>query len=102
MEQYFEEIAKQMEGYEDFEKEAWSFKVGVLSLWSVSNADLAILLKHDRLNVEKRTMESNENGSNGKVKTSDIARLMELFQVVLPPSIASLLGLSDSVCRALY
>ncbi|KAF4607996.1 hypothetical protein EYR40_000337 [Pleurotus pulmonarius] len=62
MEQYFEEIAKQMEGYEDFEKEAWSFK-------------------HDRLNVEKRTMESqNGNGSNGKVKTSDIARLMELFQ----------------------
>ncbi|KAG9226736.1 hypothetical protein CCMSSC00406_0008436 [Pleurotus cornucopiae] len=62
MEQYFEEIAKQMEGYEDFEKEAWSFK-------------------HDRLNVEKRTMDSqNGNGSNGKVKTSDIARLMELFQ----------------------
>jgi len=27
MEQYFEEIARKMEGYEDFEKEAWSFKV---------------------------------------------------------------------------
>ena len=27
MEQYFEEVAKNMEGYEEFEKEAWSFKV---------------------------------------------------------------------------
>ena len=27
MEQYFEEIAKQMPGYEEFEKEGWSFKV---------------------------------------------------------------------------
>jgi hypothetical protein len=27
MEQYFEEIAKNMEGYQEFEKEAWSFKV---------------------------------------------------------------------------
>jgi hypothetical protein len=27
MEQYFEEIAFKMEGYEDFEREAWSFKV---------------------------------------------------------------------------
>lgn len=30
LEQYFEEIATKMEGYEDFEKEAWSFKVGAL------------------------------------------------------------------------
>lgn len=28
MEQYFEEIAETMDGYEEFEKEAWSFKVG--------------------------------------------------------------------------
>lgn len=27
MEQYFEEVSKNMEGYEVFEKEAWSFKV---------------------------------------------------------------------------
>jgi hypothetical protein len=27
MEQYFEEMSKSMEGYEAFEKEAWSFKV---------------------------------------------------------------------------
>jgi len=27
MEQYFEEIAFKMEGYEEFEREAWSFKV---------------------------------------------------------------------------
>ncbi|KAJ8521484.1 hypothetical protein ONZ45_g1802 [Pleurotus djamor] len=62
MEQYFEEIAK-IEGYEDFEKEAWSFK-------------------HDRLNVEKRIADtpSTINGNQARVKTSDIARLMELFQ----------------------
>lgn len=27
MEQYFEEIASQMEGYEDFRNDAWRFKV---------------------------------------------------------------------------
>lgn len=56
-EQYFNLIAD-MKGYEDFEKEAWSFK-------------------HDRLNVERRL--SDTNGS-GQIRTSDIARLMELFQ----------------------
>jgi hypothetical protein len=30
MEQYYEEIAKNVEGYEEFEKEAWSFKVQLL------------------------------------------------------------------------
>ncbi len=30
MEQYFEEIADKMNGYEQFEKEAWSFKVSLL------------------------------------------------------------------------
>ncbi|TDL16880.1 hypothetical protein BD410DRAFT_794891 [Rickenella mellea] len=57
MEQYFETLSKTMEGYEEFEKESWSFK-------------------HDRLNVERRI----ENGGAAVVKTSDIARLMELFQ----------------------
>ena len=28
MEQFFGEIGKQMPGYEEFEKEGWSFKVG--------------------------------------------------------------------------
>jgi hypothetical protein len=27
MEQYFEELSNNMEGYGEFEKEAWSFKV---------------------------------------------------------------------------
>jgi len=27
MQQYFEDMATKMEGYEDFEKESWSFKV---------------------------------------------------------------------------
>ncbi|KAJ8083104.1 hypothetical protein PM082_008972 [Marasmius tenuissimus] len=61
MEQYFDGISKQMEGYEEFEKESWSFK-------------------HDRLNVERRLQESPPDSGIQKVKTSDIARLMELFQ----------------------
>ena len=28
MEQFFQEIGKKVEGYEEFEKEGWSFKVG--------------------------------------------------------------------------
>ncbi|KAI0305371.1 hypothetical protein B0F90DRAFT_1815594 [Multifurca ochricompacta] len=59
MEQYFNYIAD-VRGYEDFEKEAWGFK-------------------HDRINVERRL--SDANGS-GQIRTSDIARLMELFQGV--------------------
>ncbi|KZP22205.1 hypothetical protein FIBSPDRAFT_787379 [Athelia psychrophila] len=55
MEQYFAEIARQMDGYKEFEQEGWSFK-------------------HDRIAVEKRLAEG------GKARTSDIARLMELFQ----------------------
>ncbi|KZT63491.1 hypothetical protein DAEQUDRAFT_680297 [Daedalea quercina L-15889] len=52
-------------GYGEFEKEAWAFK-------------------HDRLNVERRV--SNQPGEStahltmAEIKTSDIARLMELFQ----------------------
>ncbi|KAF9563863.1 hypothetical protein CPC08DRAFT_760631 [Agrocybe pediades] len=61
MEQYFEEISTNMEGYEDFEKEAWSFK-------------------HDRLNVERRVIENGNSDSKVIIKTSDVARLMELFQ----------------------
>ncbi|KAG6914846.1 hypothetical protein DXG01_014978 [Tephrocybe rancida] len=61
MELYFEEIASKMVGYEEFEKEAWSFKF-------------------DRQNVQGRASDSTDNAKQGPVKTSDIARLMELFQ----------------------
>ncbi|KAK0474960.1 hypothetical protein IW261DRAFT_1649065 [Armillaria novae-zelandiae] len=61
MEQYFEEIADKMNGYEQFEREAWGFK-------------------HDRLNVERRIGEAQEGSGIRKITTSDIARLMELFQ----------------------
>ncbi|KAJ7201032.1 hypothetical protein GGX14DRAFT_465496 [Mycena pura] len=60
MEQYFEEIGKQP-GYEEFEKEAWGFK-------------------HDRLNVERRTTDTPQGSDVRNVRTSDVARLMELFQ----------------------
>ena len=38
--------------------------------------------KHDRLNVERRISASENTGSNGlgDIKTSDVARLLELFQ----------------------
>ena len=38
---------------------------------------ITIFAQHDRLNLEQRA----ENGGQLDVKTSDIARLMELFQV---------------------
>ncbi|GLB39892.1 hypothetical protein LshimejAT787_0704020 [Lyophyllum shimeji] len=61
MELYFEEIANNMEGYEEFEKEAWSFKF-------------------DRRNVQSRVVEASGDSKAQSVRTSDIARLMELFQ----------------------
>lgn len=61
MELYFEEISSTMQGYEEFKKEAWSFK-------------------HDRLNVQRRVEEAPSDSKAGNVRTSDIARLMELFQ----------------------
>ncbi|KAJ6590977.1 hypothetical protein DFH09DRAFT_908072 [Mycena vulgaris] len=60
MEQYFEAIGKHS-GYEEFEKEAWGFK-------------------HDRLNVERRMSEAPQGSNVRNVRTSDVARLMELFQ----------------------
>ncbi len=83
MEQYFEDIAETMDGYEEFEKEAWSFKVVVfgaciyLGLTGLSS-------QHDRLNVERRFSDNNKGDARMQtVKTSDVARLMELFQVRL-------------------
>ncbi|GBE83589.1 hypothetical protein SCP_0506440 [Sparassis crispa] len=69
MEGFFNSIAQDpdMPGYEEFEKEAWGFK-------------------HDRLNVERRVANASPNGESaghsglGDIKTSDVARLMELFQ----------------------
>ncbi|KAF7329743.1 hypothetical protein MKEN_00237600 [Mycena kentingensis (nom. inval.)] len=60
MQQYFEEVGKQL-GYEEFEKEGWAFK-------------------HDRLNVERRVVDVPQGSDMHNVRTSDIARLMELFQ----------------------
>jgi hypothetical protein len=79
MEQYFEEVAKIM-GYEEFEKEAWGFKVCLSCPDPLSQANSTHeLVKYDRLSVEQRISDSS-TGPN-VVKTSDIARLMELFQV---------------------
>nr|GAT44417.1 predicted protein [Mycena chlorophos] len=63
MEQYFDEIGKQP-GYEEFEKEGWAFK-------------------HDRLNVERRVVDIPQGSDMHNVRTSDVARLMELFQSAL-------------------
>lgn len=61
MERYFNEISKAAPGYEEFQKEGLEFK-------------------HDRLNVERRLNDSPVGSSGSQVRTSDIARLMELFQ----------------------
>ncbi|KAI0088232.1 hypothetical protein BDY19DRAFT_891595 [Irpex rosettiformis] len=68
MESFFMGIAHDpdLQGYEDFEKQAWGFK-------------------HDRLNVERRVANATQGEASGastlgEIKTSDIARLMELFQ----------------------
>ena len=76
---------RDMPGYEVFEKEAWGFKVGI-----AFPTDLVCALmrgqQHDRINVERRLSNAAQStealaSSLGDVKTSDIARLMELFQV---------------------
>ncbi|KAI0364212.1 hypothetical protein BV20DRAFT_974711 [Pilatotrama ljubarskyi] len=68
MEGFFMCIAQDpdMPGYEVFEKEAWGFK-------------------HDRLSVERRLANAAQSSDalsspRGEIKTSDVARLMELFQ----------------------
>jgi hypothetical protein len=87
MEQYFTTISETMEGYGEFETEAWAFKVQDLYRHCFRvPPDLG--LQHDRLSVERRldnwgTLEDTmgRSSSIGPIKTSDIARLMELFQV---------------------
>lgn len=65
MEQYFATISETMEGYGDFEVEAFAFK-------------------HERLNLERRLagtpQDDGASMTGGSVTTSDIARLMEMFQ----------------------
>ncbi|KAH8101751.1 hypothetical protein BXZ70DRAFT_931783 [Cristinia sonorae] len=65
MEAFFMSIAQdpEMPGYEEFEKQAWGFK-------------------HDRLTVERRLASGESSGSHclSEIKTSDVARLLELFQ----------------------
>lgn len=53
----------QEEGWDMFEREAWSFK-------------------HDRITLQKR-LDGEGVGTKGEVRPSDIARLMELFQSAL-------------------
>lgn len=75
----------ELPGYEEFEKQAWGFKVCSYHRtrgFSVANK----LTKHDRLNVERRIANSSPGdgpgtGPLGDIKTSDVARLLELFQV---------------------
>lgn len=57
LEQYFDEIGKIHPEYDDFKKESWTFKF-------------------DRMNVEERL-----KSFQGTIGTSDVARIMELFQV---------------------
>lgn len=76
MEQYFVELSKRLEGYEDFEKESYAFKVGGVPVMPVKALKYTLtkaVVQHDRLGVEKRV----ENG--GEVKTSDVAHILELL-----------------------
>jgi hypothetical protein len=47
--------------------------------------ELTFYVQHDRMNVDRRI--ADRGGVLGQIKTSDIARLMELFQVCLPQGI---------------
>jgi hypothetical protein len=44
-------------------------------------ADRLASSQHDRLNVERRLSEAPVGSMGSQVRTSDVARLMELFQV---------------------
>lgn len=94
MEHYFDQIANQMEGYEEFEKEAWSFKVGgFYILVPCSRLTMISLNQHDRMSVERRVADAPDGARSRGVRTSDVSRLMELFQVGL--TLGSDLNLAD-------
>lgn len=110
----------EMPGYKEFEKEAWAFKVssglqcGFYRLYAscvrkarccglplpmtTDQSDCHFSVQHDRLNVERRMASSTQSGetlahtSMGEIKTSDVARLMELFQASLYVIDAKLAG----------
>ncbi|KAG6380182.1 hypothetical protein JVT61DRAFT_8271 [Boletus reticuloceps] len=64
IEQYFEDVSTSMPGFEEFRKEACAFK-------------------YDRLDLERRLSEAPVGSVGSQVRTSDISRLMELFQYSL-------------------
>ena len=74
-----------MEGYGEFEVEALGFKVYTSSLLTGRFPRANIIVQHERLNLEKRLSSVSQDEcasmTGGSVKTSDIARLMEMFQV---------------------
>ncbi len=78
MELYFETLSENMEGYEDFVKEAWGFKVCTHSVGALEYYLITCLPLSTTDSTWRKLMET--HGPN-IVKTSDIARLMELFQV---------------------
>ncbi|KAI9460660.1 hypothetical protein HD554DRAFT_1569913 [Boletus coccyginus] len=64
MERYFEDVSTNMPGFEGFRREACAFK-------------------YDRLDVERRLSEAPIGSVGSQLRTSDISRLMELFQFSL-------------------
>ncbi|KAN0094674.1 hypothetical protein V8E55_002961 [Tylopilus felleus] len=64
MERYFKDVSTTMPGFEEFRKDANEFK-------------------HDRLDVERRLSEAPVGSVGSQVRTSDVSRLMELFQCCL-------------------
>ena len=76
MEQYFATISETMEGYGEFEAEALALKVRVYQP----------LTENGRRAHGVFFSSTNDcaSGTSGMVNTSDIARLMEMFQVCSP------------------
>lgn len=92
-----------MPGYEEFEKQAWGFKVRVSC--SLNSTSTHIPFQHDRLGVERRIANASSGegvGASilGDIKTSDIARLMELFQVSSALFFASVPSIDHRLRRA--
>jgi hypothetical protein len=103
MEQYFAMISETMEGYGDFEVEALAFKVRICHIPQTTAHMLTrLLLQHERLNIERRLagtpQEDGASAPGGSVNTTDVARLMEMFQVS-PPVLSTDLYVYRSVPR---
>ncbi|KAN0094681.1 hypothetical protein V8E55_002968 [Tylopilus felleus] len=65
MERYFKDVSTNMSGFEEFEKMPTNSRY------------------HDRLDVERRLSEAPVGSVGSQVRTSDVSRLMELFQCCL-------------------